>query len=580
MATITVADGGQIVATLPAAPSGATGYRLYVAVAPGSITRLLAFVGTVPAVPVTITGLPTAHTIGSTGTVPAKIGTVSDNFDGLALDARKWIASATTGMAATQTGGQIVLTATTGASTGGYAYLETLPYLDARESAVALEYATPSTDPLVPFSLTIYGPIDFASYVTLRHVPGTALRLVSAVAASETVRASATFGAVAHRWWRLRLVGGTWLADTSADSQVWVHPDGLGDAATAWRWASPFGDAWHAQCYPLISIDIPGSVPVATRTVAFDNLNAPLGVMVPPADVVADPALARAVEPIANTTAPVGVIWGRSDDETGNIPIPVPQVAPASAYSWPKSFRLAVAPGGDAGTTITNLAIQKASTEAGGLRLFCRAAPGVDDPLVAPAATAGASGSLGTGNYRLSYSFTTDAGETATSPQLVVAVTSGQRLNVGAVTPPAPAAPYVRTIRWYASEAPGSTVLRLAAENTGGAFTIDANPTGATPPPVPGYVQPTGIAGSGAGQYPPNDFNPRSGAVPNTPAGWTPIPADPPLVFDPRALVAPATGGFGYVLRVLVGAADKSSAATMSGIADVPGLIFSYDETA
>ena len=299
------------------------------------------------------------------------------------------------------------------------------------------------------------------------------------------------------------------------------------------------------------------------------------------------PVAAAAVEPTANTTGPVPLRWGRADDESGNVPVPVPQVAPTSAYSWPKTLRASVAPNGTAATIITNLAVGLAGAMPAGVRLFARTVPGAVEPTAVPSiiSNVGAGPYLAAGNWRVAYTYVTDAGETA--PYLVAgavtpatfAATGSHVYSTGALTLPTTNPLPIRLVRWYVAEAVESTVLRLYAENGGEAITLGGPGTGVTPPIIGGYLQASGAPGTTMGLTPPNDPHPRAGSHPNTPSGYTPVETgDEPLVWDSRAFSGGTAGPIGFPLSLVVGVADKSSLPPTVGLLPLPDLVISFDE--
>lgn len=99
---------------------------------------------------------------------------------------------------------------------------------------------------------------------------------------------------------------------------------------------------------------------------------------------------------------------------------------------------------------------------------------GIASPTTAPTVSAAAGGSLGAGNWKVSYSYQTTNGETLPSPQTTVAVSSGQKLIVsGAALPPGATA-----INWYVSIGGGSNArLRRVLQNGGAGFEITAAPS-------------------------------------------------------------------------------------------------------
>lgn len=312
-------------------------------------------------------------------------------------------------------------------------------------------------------------------------------------------------------------------------------------------------------------------------------------------NIAAAPATSAAVEPTANTTAPPPLRYGRADDESGNVPVPIPQAAPTSAYSWPKTFMLAIAPqGAGVSGTISNLSVALSATPTPGLRLFARQTPGAIAPISSGSISAPtASPSLPAGTYRFYHTYVTDTGETTPLlngstglPQAGTTVLNGsQQLVFGAVTLPTGTAQQVRAVRWYICDAVESTTLRLYLENQGQSFTLTGFGTGKAAPVINGYATADGTEGTQMGQMPPTDLNPRAATDPNTPSGYTPIPVVPvgattpaALTYDARSFPATAAGTLGYAVLIVAGVADKSSLSVGVGVAALPDLIFSYDE--
>lgn len=305
-------------------------------------------------------------------------------------------------------------------------------------------------------------------------------------------------------------------------------------------------------------------------------------------NVTAAPATSAAAEPTANTTAPPAVNYGRADDENGNIPVPIPQAAPTSVYSWPKTFTLAIAPqGAGISGSITNLAVALSAAPAPGLRVFVRQTPGAIAPVSAGSVSApAASPPLPAGDYRYYHTYVTDTGET--TPVLssgvpapgVIGLNGSQRLQLQAVTLPTGTAQAVRAVRWYINDALNSTTLRLYAENLGQAFYVEGFGTGKLAPVINGYQQADGTEGTQAGQMPPTDYNTRSSVYPNTPSGYTVVPISPatPSYYDTRTFPATAPGPLGYAALIVIGVADKSSLSVGVGVAALPDLVFSYEE--
>lgn len=79
-----------------------------------------------------------------------------------------------------------------------------------------------------------------------------------------------------------------------------------------------------------------------------------------------------AVEETLNGTAPGALVFGRSDDEQGNYPIPIPLSTPTCAYSYYKAVTLMVPKNGIGNTNITSIAMRKVGNESSGLALYYR----------------------------------------------------------------------------------------------------------------------------------------------------------------------------------------------------------------
>ena len=77
-------------------------------------------------------------------------------------------------------------------------------------------------------------------------------------------------------------------------------------------------------------------------------------------------------EPTSNTSVVTSLFFGRSDDESGNVPVPIPQATPTTSYSWYKIVQAVVVPNGFGNTTITNLAIAQSGIATTGLNVFYR----------------------------------------------------------------------------------------------------------------------------------------------------------------------------------------------------------------
>lgn len=111
-------------------------------------------------------------------------------------------------------------------------------------------------------------------------------------------------------------------------------------------------------------------------------------------------------------------------------------------------------------------------------------------PSVAPAISSSA-GVLLNGAYVVAYAYVNVNGKTKISPLALIALDDDEQIDVSAITPlPAGAT----SVDWFISEEPNSTVLRFIANNSGGAFSINAVPDPeAEPPPVQNSTGGTGI---------------------------------------------------------------------------------------
>lgn len=90
----------------------------------------------------------------------------------------------------------------------------------------------------------------------------------------------------------------------------------------------------------------------------------------------------------------------------------------------------------------------------------------VANPTAAPTLTAGA-GSLPAGEYRVSYAYRNEHGQTLLSPYKAITLTANQKITTTLIAPPAGA-----TVVWYVSPEFGSTKLRRHSENDGASFEI------------------------------------------------------------------------------------------------------------
>lgn len=99
----------------------------------------------------------------------------------------------------------------------------------------------------------------------------------------------------------------------------------------------------------------------------------------------------------------------------------------------------------------------------------------ISNPTTAPTLTAGSSGSLAIGTWLVAYSYKNTFGETLVSSNGSITLTAGQTsIAVTALT----GVPGGVTVNWYVSQAAGSGTRRLYTNNSGGAFSITAAPSG------------------------------------------------------------------------------------------------------
>lgn len=110
-------------------------------------------------------------------------------------------------------------------------------------------------------------------------------------------------------------------------------------------------------------------------------------------------------------------------------------------------------------------------------------------PGAAPVLTQGDAGALGAGVYGVQYTYL-DAlgGESLPSLTEAIIIAANKEIHVAAITPLPQGAV---SVNWYLSDAPGSAVLRLVAQNAGSAFDLNVLPAGANPesPLTPGAFQ-------------------------------------------------------------------------------------------
>lgn len=96
------------------------------------------------------------------------------------------------------------------------------------------------------------------------------------------------------------------------------------------------------------------------------------------------------------------------------------------------------------------------------------------NPTTAPVLTS-ASGALNNAVYMVGYAYVNANGKTKVGPLALIALDDDEQINVTAITPlPAGAT----SVDWFVSEEENSTTLRLIANNSGGAFSINTLPAG------------------------------------------------------------------------------------------------------
>lgn len=94
------------------------------------------------------------------------------------------------------------------------------------------------------------------------------------------------------------------------------------------------------------------------------------------------------------------------------------------------------------------------------------------NPTTAPSLTS-AAGALNNAVYMVGYAFVNANGKTKVSPLALIALDDDEQINVAAITP-LPAG--VTSVDWFVSEEENSSTLRFIANNSGGAFSINALP--------------------------------------------------------------------------------------------------------
>lgn len=96
----------------------------------------------------------------------------------------------------------------------------------------------------------------------------------------------------------------------------------------------------------------------------------------------------------------------------------------------------------------------------------------IADPTAAPTGAESAGGTLGAGDWFLSYSFRNARGQTLLAPYATITVTgTSKKITTGTISEPAGT-----TVAWYLSVAPGSYYLRYVGDNDGSAYIITDAP--------------------------------------------------------------------------------------------------------
>src|ERR1043165_4649685 len=90
-------------------------------------------------------------------------------------------------------------------------------------------------------------------------------------------------------------------------------------------------------------------------------------------------------------------------------------------------------------------------------------------------------GALSNGAYLVAYAYVNVNGKTKISPPGLIAIDDDEQIDVAAITPLPTGA---TSVDWFVSDGPNSTTLRFIANNSGGAFSINAlpAPTASLPP--------------------------------------------------------------------------------------------------
>jgi len=84
-----------------------------------------------------------------------------------------------------------------------------------------------------------------------------------------------------------------------------------------------------------------------------------------------------------------------------------------------------------------------------------------------------ASGALSNGAYLVAYAYVNANGKTKIGPMALIALDDDEQINVAAITPLPTGAV---SVDWFVSEEPNAALLRFIANNSGGAFSINALP--------------------------------------------------------------------------------------------------------
>jgi hypothetical protein len=184
-----------------------------------------------------------------------KTSTLKDDFnDGVRADdwSRAYVQG---GATRAETGGELVLTPSTSASQAGYV---SATAFDLTNDQVAIEVPQ-----ILSAATPAYAELELSAgsgrYVEF-FVQSGLVKMVEANGGGSVTRASVTYSATDHRWWRLREATGTLYWETSADGHVWT---------TRFSEADPFA-LTALDVYLLASTNAAVSTPGSLH---YDNYN-------------------------------------------------------------------------------------------------------------------------------------------------------------------------------------------------------------------------------------------------------------------------------------------------------------------